>query len=61
MTISVVENVYGKARVKWIGAFALFAGLFVACGMTPAVGMWFAFGDPKLVATTLAVGFSMAC
>lgn len=61
MAISVVENVAGRARVNWAGASVLLLGLFAACGLVPAAGMWLAFADAKLVGTALAVGFSIAC
>jgi hypothetical protein len=61
MLVNVVENAAGKARVKWQGALLLFAGLYSACGLIPAAGMWLASGDTKLAGTALAVGFSIAC
>lgn len=61
MAINVVENVHGKARVRWLGALVLFIGLWTACGLIPAAGMWVAFGDSKLTGTAIAVGFSIAC
>jgi|GEM_PF-3226732 len=61
MAINVVQNVDGKARVKWLGTFVLLVSLYSACGLIPAAGMWLAFGDTKLVGTALAVGFSIAC
>lgn len=61
MAVNVVENVQGKARVHLPGAFVLLVGLYAACGLLPAAGMWLAFGDTKVAATALAVGFSIAC
>ena len=61
MAINVVENVEGRARVYWSGASVLLLGLFASCGFVPAAGMWLAFSDAKLVGTTLAIGFSIAC
>jgi hypothetical protein len=61
MAINVVENVQGVARVNWTGASVLAIGVLIACAMIPALGMWLAFADAKLVGTAMAVGFSMSC
>ena len=61
MAINFVENTGGTARVRWSGAAVLLAALFTACGLIPAAGFWFAFGDSKLVSTTFATGFMIAC
>ena len=61
MTLNVVENVNGRARVSWPGATVLFLSLVAACAAVPAVGFWLALGDAKLVGTAVAAVFSIAC
>jgi phosphatidylserine synthase len=61
MSIHVVENVHGKAHVKWLGAATLFLGLYSACGLVPALAIWLLSFDANATRTALAVGFSMAC
>jgi len=61
MSLNVVELVDGKARVNWLGAVALFAGLFAACGLIPSGALWLWLGDVKVAGSALAIGFSMAC
>ena len=61
MAIHFVKNVGGRVQVRWPGTFLLLATALLACAVIPAVGFWLAFGDGKLVTTTLAVGFGIAC
>lgn len=61
MTLNVVENVCGRARVSWPGAAVLFLGLVAACAGVPAAGFWLALGDTKLAGSAIAAGFSIAC
>ena len=60
MPVNFVENVGGRAQVRWPGAILLMATALIACAVIPAGGFWLAFGDGKLVTTTLAVGFGIA-
>jgi hypothetical protein len=61
MAIHFVQNSGGRARVCWPGAMVLFAALLFACAIIPASGFWLAFGDGKLVSTSLISGFGVAC
>jgi hypothetical protein len=61
MAIHFVENIRGRAQVCWPGALLLLSAAFLACAAIPAGSFWLAFGDGKLVTTTLAAGFGVAC
>jgi hypothetical protein len=61
MSLNVVENVSGRARVAWSGASVLFLGLVVACAAVPSAGFWLALGDTRLASIAVATGFSIAC
>ena len=61
MPVNFVENVGGRAQVRWPGAILLLAAALIACAVIPAGGFWLVFDDRKLVTTTLAVGFGIAC
>lgn len=61
MAVNVVENCGGRVRVKWLGVLLLFVGLFLACGLIPAAGMWMLLGSVDSAGMALAIGVSMAC
>ena len=60
MTTDTVENVGSRTPVRWSTSVVLFAALYCACAVIPAIGFWLVLGDSKLVWTAFATGFAMA-